>query len=35
MKQGPQSQKQDHPEGWVREGGGSGVQDGRHMYTHG
>ena len=22
-------------EGWDREGGGSGVQDGEHMYTHG
>ena len=25
----------DDPEGWDREGGGSGVQDGEHMYTHG
>ena len=25
----------DHPEGWDREGGGRGVQDGEHMYTHG
>ena len=24
----------DHPEGWYREGGRSGVQDGEHMYTH-
>ena len=23
------------PEGWDREEGGSGVQDGGHMYTHG
>ena len=23
------------PEGWDGEGGGSGVQDGEHMYTHG
>ena len=25
----------DEPEGWYREGGGRGVQDGEHMYTHG
>ena len=25
----------DNPEGWYGEGGGSGVQDGEHMYTHG
>ena len=25
----------DDPERWDREGGGSGVQDGEHMYTHG
>jgi len=25
----------DDPEGWDREGGGKGVQDGEHMYTHG
>ena len=25
----------DDPEGWDGEGGGSGVQDGKHMYTHG
>ena len=25
----------DDPEGWDREAGGSGVQDGEHMYTHG
>ena len=25
----------DDPEGWYREGGGSGVQDGEHMYTRG
>ena len=25
----------DDPEGWYREGGGRGVQDGGHMYTHG
>ena len=25
----------DDPEGWDREGGGSGVRDERHMYTHG
>ena len=24
----------DNPEGWNGEGGGSGVQDGGHMYTH-
>ena len=23
----------DDPEGWYREGGGRGVQDGEHMYT--
>ena len=25
----------DKPEGWDGEGGGKGVQDGEHMYTHG
>ena len=25
----------DNPEGWNREGGGRGVQDWEHMYTHG
>ena len=25
----------DDPEGRYREGGGSGVQDGEHVYTHG
>ena len=25
----------DDPEGWYREGGGSRVQDGEHMYTRG
>ena len=25
----------DDPEGWDREGGGRGVQDGEHMYTCG
>ena len=25
----------DDPEGWDREGGGRGAQDGEHMYTHG
>ena len=25
----------DNPEGWDEEGGGRGVQDGGHMYTHG
>ena len=25
----------DEPEGWYGEGGGMGVQDGEHMYTHG
>jgi len=25
----------DDPEGWNGEGGGKGVQDGEHMYTHG
>ena len=24
----------DDPEGWYGEGGGKGVQDGEHMYTH-
>ena len=24
-----------NPEGWDGEGGGWGVQDGEHMYTHG
>ena len=24
----------DDPERWDGEGGGSGVQDGKHMYTH-
>ena len=24
----------DDPEGWDEEGGGRGVQDGEHMYTH-
>ena len=24
----------DDPEGWDEEGGGRGVQDGGHMYTH-
>ena len=24
----------DDPEGWDGEGGGSGVQDGEHMYNH-
>ena len=24
----------DDPEGWTREGGGRGVQDGEHKYTH-
>ena len=24
----------DDPEGWYGEGGGRGVQDGKHMYTH-
>ena len=24
----------DDPEGWDQEGGGGGVQDGEHMYTH-
>ena len=23
------------PEGWYREGGGRGVQDGEHVYNHG
>ena len=26
--------QRDNPEGWDREGGGRGVQDGEHMYTH-
>ena len=25
----------DEPEGWYREGGGRGVQDGEHVYSHG
>ena len=25
----------DDPEGWYREGGGSGVQDGEHVYARG
>ena len=25
----------DDPEGWNEEGGGRGVQDGEHVYTHG
>ena len=25
----------DNPEGWDGDGGGMGVQDGEHMYTHG
>ena len=25
----------DDPEGWDREGGGRGIQDGQHMYTCG
>ena len=25
----------DDPEGWDGEGGGRGVQNGKHMYTHG
>ena len=25
----------DDPEGWDKEGGGTGVQDGEHMYSHG
>ena len=25
----------DDPEGWYRQGGGSGVQDGEHVYTRG
>ena len=25
----------DDPEGWYRQGGGRGVQDGEHMYTRG
>ena len=25
----------DDPDGWYREGGGRGVQDGEHVYTHG
>jgi len=26
---------QDDPEGWDGEGGGRGIQDGEHVYTHG
>ena len=29
------SDSQTDPEGWDGEGGGRGVQDGEHMYTHG
>ena len=25
----------DDPEGWDGEGGGRGIQDGKHVYTHG
>ena len=25
----------DNPEGWGGKGGGRGIQDGEHMYTHG
>ena len=25
----------DDPEAWAEEGGGGGVQNGKHMYTHG
>jgi len=25
----------DEPEGWYEEGGGRGVQDAEHVYTHG
>ena len=25
----------DDPEGWDGEGGGRGIQDGEHVYTHG
>ena len=25
----------DDPEGWYGEGGGEGIQDGEHVYTHG
>ena len=25
----------DDPEGWYGEGGGKGIQDGEHVYTHG
>ena len=25
----------DDPEGWYGEGGGRGMQDGKHVYTHG
>ena len=25
----------DYPGGWDEEGGGRGIQDGEHMYTHG
>ena len=25
----------DNPEGWNREGGGKGIQDGEHVSTHG
>ena len=29
------STREDDPEGWDGEGGGRGVQDGEHAYTHG
>ena len=36
MRQGAQGWfTRDDPEGWYGEGGGRGVQDGKHMYTRG
>ena len=35
QKQDPNSDLWDDPEGWDGEGGGKGIQDGEHMYTHG
>ena len=35
MKQGSKPVYWDNPEEWDGEGGGRGIQDGEHMYTHG
>ena len=34
-EQQKQKEHWDDPEGWYGEGGGSGVQDGEHVYTRG